>query len=741
VTGPPTRIRQLLPGRRFLARALLSALPLVLFVPHALGYAPLGFLQRFEGYLYDVRVRWTLPNVLDPRIVIVDIDELSLTTEGEWPWPRDRFAQLLDKLFDRYGARVVGFDVFFADPQQPGALKVLDELGRAATGPGAAEIAKLRRRYETDRLFAESLIARDVVLGYVFKQQLQPADRAEKGLLPPAPRLDVPPGARLLRPAGFVANLPELQANAAGAGFFDTSLVDDDGIVRRMPLLQYYGGRAYESLGLAVARLALGSPPLTLGVDAGSGALQEIRFGNRLVPVDATSAVLVPFRGPVGSFPYVSATRVLRGEAPAASLHGAIVLVGASAPGLLDLRATPVGKEYIGVEAHANVISGLLDGAMRYVPTTAPWIETATLALLALLTAILLSRSPLTAALAVAVLLAALGAANLYAWQRLGIALPLASGVTYVLVAALLHLNYGFFFESRRKRRLGRLFGQYVPPEVVRDLEATDADLSLAGESRIMSVLFSDVRGFTTISEGLDPRSLTQFMNEFLTPMTAVIQRHRGTIDKYMGDAVMAFWGAPLADEQHAANAVAAALDMVACLGAVNANCRAHGWPEIHIGVGISSGPMNVGNMGSQFRMAYTVLGDIVNLGSRLEGLTKEYGVAIIVNAATAHAVPDVAFREIDLVRVKGKHEPIAIYEPLGPRTTLPPETLPRLEAFAAALAAYRARDFPGARAQFASLRALRDERLYELYEARSAAYCAAPPPAEWDGVYTFATK
>jgi adenylate cyclase len=590
-------------------------------------------------------------------------------------------------------------------------------------------------------VFAESLIARNVVLGYVFKERLQAADRAEKGLLPPAPKLDVPPGAHLLHPAGFVANLPELQANAAGAGFFDTSLVDEDGIVRRMPLLQYYGGRAYESLGLAVARLALGSPPLTLGVDAGSGALQEIRFGNRLVPVDATSAVLVPFRGPVGSFPYVSATQVLRGQAPAATLKDAIVLVGASAPGLLDLRPTPVDKEYIGVEAHANVISGLLDGTIRYVPTTTPWIETATLAALALLTALLLSRSPLTAALVVVALLAALGAANLFAWQRLGIVLPLATSVTYVLIAALLHLNYGFFFESRRKRRLGRLFGQYVPPEVVRDLEATEADLSLAGESRVMSVLFSDVRGFTTISESLDPRSLTQFMNEFLTPITAVIQRHRGTIDKYMGDAVMAFWGAPLADEQHAVHAVQAALDMVACLDAINANCRTRGWPEIHIGVGISSGPMNVGNMGSQFRMAYTVLGDTVNLGSRLEGLTKEYGVSIIVSAATARAVPDVAFRELDLVRVKGKHEPIAIYEPLGPRAALAPATLASLEAFAAALAAYRARDFLGARAQLAALRAHRDDRLYQVYEARSAAYLAAPPPAEWDGVYTFTTK
>ena len=722
-------------------RLLLSALPLMLLLPHAFGQLPLGFLQRFENYLYDVRIRWTMPLVRDPRIVIVDIDEASLTAEGEWPWSRAVFARLVDRLFDDYGVRALGFDVFFADPQQPAALQLLDELGRGSPPALAARLGALRPRFETDRIFAEALIARDTVLGYVFKQQLQPGDQAQKGQLPPAQPLAMPAGAQLLRPAGYVANLSELQRNAAAGGFFDTSLVDEDGIVRRMPLLQYYGGRIYESLGLALTRLALHSPPLTLGVDPASGALQEIHVGARVVPVDRAAAVLVPFRGPVGSFPYVSVTQVLHGTAPAAALKGAIVLVGASAPGLLDLRATPVGKEYIGVEAHANVVAGLLDGAIRYVPTTAPWIEAGTLLLLALLTAALLARSPLTGVLTVVALLAALCGANLLAWQRLGIVLPLATCLSYVLIAALLHLNYGYFFESRRKRRLGRLFGQYIPPELVQELDDTEADISLAGESRVMSVLFSDVRGFTTISEGLDPRSLSQFMNEFLTPITAVIRRHHGTIDKYMGDAVMAFWGAPLADSTHAARAVQAALDMVACLEGVNTTCRARGWPEIRIGVGISSGPMNVGNMGSEFRMAYTVLGDTVNLGSRLEGLTKEYGVEIIVSAATAREVPDMAFRELDLVRVKGKLEAIAILEPLGPHASLPAATLAARQEFAAVLAAYRARDFAAAGAQLTVLRARQDHRLYELYAVRISACLEAPPPPEWDGVYTFTKK
>ncbi|MEI8298687.1 MAG: adenylate/guanylate cyclase domain-containing protein [Pseudomonadota bacterium] len=734
-------LRRLFPARRLVTRVLLSLLPLAILLPHVFGCVQLGFLQRFESYLYDVRVRAMLPNVPDPRIVIVDIDELSLTTEGEWPWPRDRFANLLNALFDRYGVRVVGFDVFFADPQQSAALQVVDELRRDLPQETDGKLTRLRRQFETDRVFGESLIARDVVLGYVFKQALQAGDHVEKGLLPPAPRLQPPPGARLLRPKGFVANLPGLQANAAAGGFFDTPLVDDDGLVRRMPLLQYYNGRVYESLALAVTRLSLGSPPLSLGVEDGRGALQEVRFGTRVVPVDAVSAVLLPFRGPVGSFPYVSATRVLRDTAAPDVLKGAIVLVGTSAPGLLDLRATPVGKEYIGVEAHANVISGLLDGSIRYVPTTAPRIEAALLLALALLATLLLSRSPLVVALTVVGALAALAGSNVFAWQHLGIVLPLASCFAYLLVATLLHLSYGYFFEARRKQRLGRLFGQYVPPEVVQELEASETEISLAGENRVMSVLFSDVRGFTTISEGLDPRALAQFMNEFLTPMTAVIQGHRGTIDKYMGDAVMAFWGAPLADDEHATHAVQAALDMVDCLDEVNTNCKARGWPEIHIGVGVSSGPMNVGNMGSRFRMAYTVLGDTVNLGSRMEGLTKEYGVSVIVSAATTLAAPGFAYRELDLVRVKGKLEPIAIYEPLGPLASLSPELLARRDAFVAVLRAYRARDFATAQRLLAPLRAANDDRLFALYEGRIQAYLSSPPHADWDVVYTFTTK
>jgi adenylate cyclase len=729
-------------------RILLSALPLLFFVLHATGLLPLEFIQRIENYLYDVRVEFMMPRVIDPRVVIVDIDEASLAAEGQWPWPREKVAALVDALFDDYGIRTLGFDALFAEPERPSALRLIDEL---ASGPHAGELAlqatlaELRPRYEGDRILAESLIARDTVLGFVFKPRPGRHEHAETGLLPPAiafkdARIQ---GHGWLRPGGFVANLPELQHSAAGGGFFDTPLTDDDGIVRRAPLFQSYGGRLYGSLAFSVARLAQGSPAVSFAFDQDRpGRLVYVTLGDTRIALDAQGAVLIPFRGPLGSFRYVSATDVLKGKAPAEALKDAIVLLGTSAPGLQDVRAVPVAKEYIGVEAHANLVSGLLDGTIPSRPQLSALAEILALVAIALVTALLLPRlAPLAGFALFLGLVGAAIAVNLALWVRYGLVLPLGSLLAYTTIAALLQLTWGYVTATRRRQRLSRIFGQYVPSEIVSELDTGGAEVSLEGESREMSVLFSDVRGFTTISEGLGPRELTQLMNEFLTPITAVIHRHRGTIDKYMGDAVMAFWGAPLSDADHAKYAVMAALDMVVEMQTLRPAFRDRGWPAIEIGVGIASGEMNVGNMGSRFRAAYTVLGDTVNLGSRLEGLTKKYGVGIIVSATTAALVPDLAFREIDRVRVKGKKEPVAIFEPLGPRTGLAEAQLLAAARFAEVLAHYRVRKWDAAGTILAELAAIDGQALYTLYLERIRHFHLNPPPADWDGVFTFETK
>jgi adenylate cyclase len=332
-------------------------------------------------------------------------------------------------------------------------------------------------------------------------------------------------------------------------------------------------------------------------------------------------------------------------------------------------------------------------------------------------------------------------AVNLWLWSSFGLVVPLASLLAYTLIAAMLQITYRFFVEQRNKRHLSQMFGQYIPPSLVEDLDETGEEISLEGETREMSVLFSDVRGFTTISEGLEATELTRMMNEFLTPFTYAIQAHRGTIDKYMGDAVMAFWGAPLPDAEHARHALLAAFDMVDAVAALDKPFQARGWPAIRVGVGIASGDMNVGNMGSEFRIAYTVMGDTVNLGSRLEGLTKQYGVDIIVSARTAELVPEFTFRELDLVRVKGKNEPVAIFEPVALSENVSSDAAEELALYAEALATYRRQDWNAAESGFRTLTDRTERPLYSVYLGRIAQFREEPPPADWDGVFAHVSK
>jgi adenylate cyclase len=735
------------------ARISLIALPFLLLLPTTLDGTPAGLLARVENYLYDLRVRLTMPGGVDRRIVIVDIDESSLAREGQWPWSRTRLAALMDALFDRYGVRIVAFDVQFPESERASALSLFDELQPAASRNDqlAAQLAEMRGRYDADARFAESFIARDVVLGFAFKRAVHEGEPREAGALPPplalgGEKLD---SVRWIEARGFAGNLPELQANAAAAGFFDTPITDEDGVVRRLPLLERYNSGIYESLALATARLAVrgqggDDKGIQLGFElrAGRQRLEFIAIGNHRIPVDERGTILAPFRGHVSSFPYIAATRVLHGEAAPETLKDAIVLIGTSAAGLHDIRPTPVDREYFGVEAHANAIAGILDGTVLAQPWWTRWFTLGTLLMLVVFFVFVVPRLSMIPAIVGAAALAVLIVAiNVSAWVRSGIVLPLSAPLFYLAATSVLLLSYGYFVESRRKRHLSRIFSQYVPPEIVQELDESEADISLEGDSRDMSVLFSDVRGFTTLSEGLSPRELTRLMNEMLTPLTAAIHKQRGTIDKYMGDAIMAFWGAPLQDPEHARNAVLAAQEMIACTARLREEFASRGWPPVYIGVGVSTGPMNVGNMGSQFRMAYTVLGDTVNLGSRLEGLTKQYGVDVIVSGVTMQAIPDMMFRELDAVRVKGKSEPVAIYEPLGLRTGLDGARVARTEQFHEALKHYRSRQFGAALRLLEDLAHDRDEGLFALYRERVTHFLAHPPPQEWDGVFIHKTK
>ena len=735
-------------------RVAFSLVILAFFLVHALKWHEWQLISRFENIAYDLRLNLTMPETIDDRIVIVEIDEKSLAAEGRWPWSRDRMARLTDQLFGRYGVRLVAFDVVFAEAQEVSALELLDELEArklAATPEISDHFDALRTRFNHDQALEEAFEGRNVILGVFFFTDRNESASQTVGVLPtPTFRggAFTGRGIRFVTGTGYAANLANLASEAVATGHL-MALPDADGLVRRVPMLYEYGGDYYESLSLAVARNVLGVEHVAAGFPGGSRnghdqpQLEWLQVGEKIVPVDSRASALVPFRGYKGSFPYVSASDVINGTASPELLEGRIALVGATAAGLLDLRATPVQADYPGVEIHANMIAGILDESIRENPGYTVGAEFLLLLACGLLMAFLLPvLSPVWAGAMTLTLLVGIIAANLAIWQLGGFVFPLATSVLMLIALFLFNMWYAYFFEARGKRQLTGLFGEYVPPELVEEMSQNPGSFTLESQLRELTVLFSDVRDFTSISEGLSAAELSELMNAYLSAMTRVIYDHRGTVDKYIGDAIMAFWGAPIHDDNHARHALRAALAMVAQARRLSERFSERGWPKLRIGIGINTGDMNVGNMGSRYRRAYTVMGDAVNLGSRLEGLTKRYGVSIIASRATRDAVPELAYRELDRVRVKGREEPVDIYEPLGPRDTLGDRRRDELALYREALKLYRAGDWELAEVQFVNLaKRAPGVRLYLLYIERIGEFRKHPPPEDWDGAYTHLEK
>ena len=554
--------------KKHIVRIGLGLVLLLVFLGHAAKQYQLPLVERLEAVVYDTRLALTMPRTVDPRIVILDIDEKSLAErekggEGRWPWPRDRLALLLDKLFDHYKIAIVGFDIVFAERDESSGLKVLQQLSQKELKDVAGfqtTLKQLQPQLEYDEIFASRMRNRPVVLGYAFTRF--EGENGKKGALPAAV---LPAGTFAGKNIGFAAfpgytsNLLELQKSAASAGHFSLD-PDADGIIRRVPMLAEFEGAYYEPLSLAMVRMIIGGQNIIPGYPSDRiwsknySGLEWLELGPLRVPVDEHVTALIPFRGKQRSFNYISAIDVLNERVDPAQLQAKIVLVGTSAPGLLDLRATPVEEVYPGVEVHANMISGILDRNIKQKPPYVIGAEFLSLLIAGLAVALLLLLSPLKSLLiTVAVLLAVL-TINLIVFHVGNLVLPLASGLMLISLLFALNMTYGYFVETRGKRQITGLFGQYVPPELVDEMSRNPESFSMEGESREMTVLFTDVRGFTTISEGLDPKQLSQLMNEFLTPLTEVIYKHRGTVDKFMGDCIMAFWGAPLADPAHARN-------------------------------------------------------------------------------------------------------------------------------------------------------------------------------------------
>ncbi|HKB58403.1 MAG TPA: adenylate/guanylate cyclase domain-containing protein, partial [Gallionellaceae bacterium] len=517
-------------------------------------------LSRELGELaYDSKLRLTMPRTVDDRIVILDIDEKSLKEEGHWPWRRDRMGLLLDKLFERDGVAEVGFDMVFAERDESSGLRILEKLGHGQLrGVPRFQTAlnEIRPHLEYDRIFADKMQGRKVVLGCYFTSDAAGAQGNTSGALPdPVFAPGAFEGAHAVpftRWTGFGGNLPEFQRNAAATGHINP-IVDSDGMLRRLPMIVEYKGAYYDSLSLAMVRVLLGPSRLVPVFEGGDLEWMELltAHGEFRVPMDVVGGeavgTLVPYRGPQGSFRYISVTDVLHDRVPASALRGKIVLVGTSAPGLQDLRSTPVAPAFPGVEVHANMIAGILDQSIKQRPAYVVGVEMLLLFALGGSLSLLLPRlSPIRGAVAAIIALTVVVALDFWLWLRADLDLPVANSVMLVLALFVLNMWLGYFMEERRKRQITSLFGQYVPAELVEEMSRRPEEVSMESDSREMTILFSDVRGFTSISERFEPKELSQLMNDFLTPFTRVIHGHRGTIDKYMGDCIMAFWGAPL---------------------------------------------------------------------------------------------------------------------------------------------------------------------------------------------------
>ncbi len=740
-------------------RIAVTLLPLAFALLHAAGAVRLDVLQNLEDIIYDARLRATMPGTLDERIVIVDLDEKSLAEVGRWPWSRNKLAALTDELFGQQQIALLGFDVVFAEPDDSSGLKQLTALSQNELREFPVFVDKLnalRASLDYDTVFATALSKRSVVLGYYVTSDRE--GRTSGVLPPPVMGQDVLVGRAQVFTSfnGFGANIEPLARAAPVAGFFNT-IAEADGVVRSIPLVAEVKGQFHQSLSLAMFRMMAGAPTVTPEfsreryLSRNAHGLENILLNQggkvHAIPVDKRGAILIPYRGPGGvkggSFRYVSAADVLARRISDGSLRGKVVLLGTTAPGLLDLRTTPVGQAYPGVEANANVLSGLLDNRVFVAPDYALGYEVAVLLIVGLLLAVTLPlvSAPRAVLISVAVVLAVVGL-NFWLYGAHRLVLPLASALVMVATAFALNMSYGYFVESRSKRELAHLFGTYVPPELVDEMVKDPDRYSMTARSKEMTVLFCDMRGFTKLSENLEPTQVQALLNEVFSRLTQVIQSNRGTIDKYMGDCVMAFWGAPVEAPDHPYLAVKTAMEIAQTVTVLNQDHRSRGLPEIGVGVGINTGIMCVGNMGSDIRRAYTVIGDAVNLGSRLEGLSRIYGVDAVVSESTRKLVPQFAWAELDKVRVKGKDQAVSIFCPIARADELSTAQGQEIKTWTSFLKAYRSQDWEQSDILMLNLLRMNAKKyLYQLYSERVASMRLLPFDPKWDGATNFETK
>ncbi|KPV39293.1 hypothetical protein AN478_12870 [Thiohalorhabdus denitrificans] len=693
--------------------------------------------DRLEHVAYDLRFRLIQPFARQggEPVVIVAIDEPSVEAEGSWPWPRAKLAELVARLSEA-GAMVVGLDLAFPEPERNPARAVARDL-EAAPGvdPSARVLATLSAAapaLDGDRTLAAVLAEEEAVLGY----RLAPsgAGLGELGPALPVTGREDPAGTAIPRMEHHLGNASPLQEAATSGGFVSV-FPDKDGVLRRYHLLLAQEDALYPSLALEMARLYLMAEEVRVAT-APAGAerrVDHLSMAGLRIPTGRAGEVPVPYRGLRGSFPYLSATEVLSGDVPPERVEGRMVLIGATAPGPAEPQATPVETAFPRVEVHANVLRGLLEGAF---PRSPSWAEGASLTfmvLAGLLLALALpflrfwARWALTGALALVLV-----AGNLFLWAQWQWTVPVALPLALVVSLGLINVAPGLGSALPALLRLRTLGGRHDP------VRRPGSTRRRAAEHQDLTVLFARFRGLTPLSETLPPSELQELVDELFTPMTREILAHHGTLDTYLGERILAFWGAPLEDPHHAGNAVRAALAMREEARRLEFQLQRKGLPDLEIGIGLHSGPVVVGGLGSTLRPAYTVLGEAVDLGERLEGLSGLYGASIVASDVAREGLEgEILFRRLDRIRVPGREDPLTIFEPLCPRAEASGLLLAEVERLEEALAAFWRREWAEAEERFSELLgASPEEPLYHLYLDRIQAIDPTEMPADWDGAY-----
>lgn len=680
-------------------------------------------------------------------VVIVDIDEASLEKLGQWPWPRNLVAELVKSITAKGGV-AIAFDILFPEPDRTSPqliAKEIPDLSEAAR----AEIEAARNH---DEILADAIAASRVVVAQSAFAQRTSSIRTSNIVQAPIATIGADPKPFLLQYPALVPNIEMFEKAAKGRGMV-TILPDPDGVVRKVPTVLVAKGRIVPSLTMELLRVATGQS--TFLVKSDQGGIQNVVVAGAQIPTDSFGQFWVHFTDR-DQRRYVSAKDVIDGTVPTERIAGKLVLIGTSALGLFDLKATPLDPAMPGVEVHAQVLENILTQSGLLRPAYASGAELSLALAVGLLFIIL---APIVGATAIFLMGATIASVMIGASWYLFTESKLLVDVAFPLVSSfavfLAMISFNYFRGEAERRQVRDAFGQYLSPALVEQLAHDPDKLVLGGETRNMTFLFSDVRGFTTISEQYreDPQSLTRLMNRFLTPLSTAIIERNGTIDKYMGDSIMAFWNAPIDHEKHALSACEAALDMLQHIDEINAARKQEAedagqeFMPLDMGVGINTGECVVGNMGSDLRFDYTVLGDSVNLASRLEGQSRSYGVPMIIGSETAHQVQsEFATIEIDAIRVKGKTEPEIVYTILGRRDVLSdPAYLELRDLMGGLLSTYRSQDWDGALSALEACQNSANEyglgSLLNIYRDRITTFRSTPPPKDWDGVFTADAK